>query len=366
MNILVIGNGFDLAHGLPTTYQDFLKFTDSYMSYSEYISGELLSEIKNLISGNRWINHFQKFYKYNGWIGFEREISDIIKLLDKKIPDFEKIKEKEFGSVHFNLEEQKKLEGFDSTLINSHIFDVDFIPKMKKHMIEDLNNLIRCLEIYLDCYINKLTTGKRSPNIEKLEIDKVLSFNYTDTYARIYDVAESSDIEYDYIHGKADKWHTLETNNMVLGIDEYLKKKRRNKDVEFIAFKKFYQRIHKQTGCKYKEWVDQIREEWESETEESKAEIRKCISKGKLENPKIHKLYIFGHSLDVTDKDILRDLILNDNVYTTIFYHDKYVMGRQIANLVKVIGQNELIRRTGGSTKTIEFKQQQDMVEINP
>lgn len=56
---------------------------------------------------------------------------------------------------------------------------------------------------------------------------------------------------------------------------------------------------------------------------------------------------------------------MNDSVYTTIFYHDKDTMGQQIANLVKVIGQDELIRRTGGSTKTIEFKQQQDMVEIN-
>ena len=26
MNILVIGNGFDLAHELPTKYTDFLKF----------------------------------------------------------------------------------------------------------------------------------------------------------------------------------------------------------------------------------------------------------------------------------------------------------------------------------------------------
>ncbi len=26
MNILVIGNGFDLAHGLPTRYTDFLEF----------------------------------------------------------------------------------------------------------------------------------------------------------------------------------------------------------------------------------------------------------------------------------------------------------------------------------------------------
>ena len=28
MNILVIGNGFDLAHGLPTKYTDFLKFVE--------------------------------------------------------------------------------------------------------------------------------------------------------------------------------------------------------------------------------------------------------------------------------------------------------------------------------------------------
>ena len=26
MNLLVIGNGFDLAHGLPTRYSDFLDF----------------------------------------------------------------------------------------------------------------------------------------------------------------------------------------------------------------------------------------------------------------------------------------------------------------------------------------------------
>ena len=53
---------------------------------------------------------------------------------------------------------------------------------------------------------------------------------------------------------------------------------------------------------------------------------------------------------------------MNDNVYTTIYYYNKDVMGQQIANLVKVIGQDELIKRTGGRTKTIEFKQQQNMI----
>ena len=31
MNILVVGNGFDLAHDLPTGYRDFLQFTDAFV-----------------------------------------------------------------------------------------------------------------------------------------------------------------------------------------------------------------------------------------------------------------------------------------------------------------------------------------------
>ncbi len=57
-------------------------------------------------------------------------------------------------------------------------------------------------------------------------------------------------------------------------------------------------------------------------------------------------------------------MILNDNVYTTIYYPDKKELGRKIANLVKVIGQDELIRRTGGNTKTIQFVLQKPMEKI--
>lgn len=33
MNLLIIGNGFDLAHGLPTYYTDFLKFVNEANDY---------------------------------------------------------------------------------------------------------------------------------------------------------------------------------------------------------------------------------------------------------------------------------------------------------------------------------------------
>ena len=73
-----------------------------------------------------------------------------------------------------------------------------------------------------------------------------------------------------------------------------------------------------------------------------------------------HNLYIFGHSLDITDRDVLRLFICNDNVQTKIFYYreneeDKRTLGRLIKNLIQIIGQEELIKRTGGLHKTIEF-----------
>ena len=44
MNILVIGNGFDLAHGLPTKYSDFLNFLIACKSYPEDTCRDSLHE----------------------------------------------------------------------------------------------------------------------------------------------------------------------------------------------------------------------------------------------------------------------------------------------------------------------------------
>lgn len=117
----------------------------------------------------------------------------------------------------------------------------------------------------------------------------------------------------------------------MLGIDEYLTGERKDQDNEYIEFKKFYQRIFKRTGCRYLTWLKQSQEE-------------------RL------NIYIFGHSLDVTDKDILRQLILARHAHTTIFYIHKSDLKNQIKNLVKVIGEDELIERAYGSHITIHFK----------
>lgn len=389
MNILVIGNGFDLAHGLPTKYTDFLGFVErlenlkkssmimsngglsntanpiyEYLDKLIFENLKLSFELDKLISLNIWIEYFSSNEKYikENWIDFESEISKVIRSLDNDILKNEghSIDEEMISLSNPFLAkyyEEYTLVNQSVDLLNGENSKRITFRDIRDKLYYDLNRLIRALEIYLADYVEKIECNRVSPDIEKMSFDKVLSFNYTKTYTKLYDSCVCA--EYDYIHGSTDIKNTIETNNMVLGIDEYLDDDRKNRDTDFIAFKKFYQRIYKETGCKYKDWVTEIH---------FNAQIRNlnyCNKKDDGSKEYVsdysvqHNIYIFGHSLDITDKDILRELILNDKVYTTIFYVNKDVMGKQIANLVKIIGQDELIRRTGGSDKTIEFRQQQ-------
>lgn len=412
MNILVIGNGFDLAHGLPTKYMDFLEWIVAefrYWEYSKKRGDRLPNIVKSLplklnipsnkkqkktiftpidkqvelwecINNNSWLEYFLQcdMHGNENWIDFESEISKVIRPLNKIINNLEEVYT-DFPDTFF----EKKF-------IN--LKNISTYKDIRNILVNDLYKLIRAFEIYLTEYIEKIEIKVISPNInniikgeredwenERLAYNKVLSFNYTNIYEKVYLKEYDSDTSkfIDYIHGKADIRNNVDTNNMVLGIDEYLSPERKNKEIDFIAFKKYYQRIYKGTGCMYKEWVDEIREDYynymrvriqeekkqgwitDMQTLEKRLAYQAIIDR----RCKKHNLYIFGHSLDITDKDILRELILNDNVYTTIFYPVKEELERKIANLVKVIGQDELIRRTGGSTKTIEFKLQEPMVE---
>lgn len=367
MNILVIGNGFDLAHGLPTRYDDFLNFVEEFIEYKvtnecnmrflDYFKSlnetniNLYDQIDGLIEDNRWLNYFLTLRENKvllnklTWIDFESEISKVIKtfdeyrnkLISEKVFENEqmRIDEHSFDVLHYILEKKEKIIQIDCLL------SLENIRELKEELITDLNRLIRCLEMYLDDYVRKNYFDKlqKIKFIEALKIDKILTFNYTNTYEHVYG---KSNINFDYIHGKADIKHNLNSCNLVLGIDEHLGENEKNSNIEFIQFKKFFQRIYKGTGCLYKDWI-------------------KFYTEQKGKTPKIpHELnlYFIGHSLDVTDKDILKELILFDEANTTIYYHNQEALGRMIANLVKVIGEDELIRRTGGSNACIKFVQQ--------
>lgn len=389
MNILVIGNGFDLEHDLPTKYEDFLEFIKLIRQVLNVRENDDLGKIgwgkihpqvksmiennmgnipnnlfsqeklwKSLIDNNFWIEYFLQcpMYQKENWIDFENEISTVIQSVDADMK-YNNYKLDDNASVVSNF----YLEQFFHDKLPTGVVDfgqgvkIITYKEIRDILYKDLNRLISALEKYICEYVERIDVQKTSDIIEGLGIDHVLSFNYTHTYQKIYD--KTKNVKYDYIHGEAQNDNSIELNNMVLGIDEYLDEQCRDREVDFIAFKKFYQRIYKGTGCYYKSWLDKIKVSRHANEVSLREQFPKQIPYGKFNSK--HRLYIFGHSLDITDRDILRDIILNDDIYTTIYYFNKEVMGRQIANLVRVIGQEELVRRTGGITKTIEFKPQQ-------
>ena len=62
MNILVVGNGFDLAHGLPTKYSDFLDFITLYITkyHPDWVRWGLVDDNDN--DESKWKNRRWSFY----------------------------------------------------------------------------------------------------------------------------------------------------------------------------------------------------------------------------------------------------------------------------------------------------------------
>ena len=113
MKILVIGNGFDLAHGLPTKYTDFLDFVKVIRQIiykndrDDMINikwGNMGKQLKNIVKkninesvfvntrlvwinifvDNVWIDYFLhcEMHMKENWIDFESEISNVIRSID--------------------------------------------------------------------------------------------------------------------------------------------------------------------------------------------------------------------------------------------------------------------------------------------
>ena len=366
--ILILGNGFDLAHSLPTRYSDFLEFCKRVINISEdnfkakwidnwktdesirhlileehkYRQGKgeitnynvVVTEIISLLNNNIWYHYFSQIYKDKSirgenWIDFESEIRFIIESIDRMslslIDQWEKIKNNDF-----------KMQKFCRSIQESYTYNVKTIKSLRESAYKDLEKLIRVLELYLSVFVEKIKINIRIPEIESLNPDYVISFNYTHTYERIYKKGAVY-----HIHGEADYNRPLENNNMVLGIDEYWLDEDRNNKTDFTIFKKFAQRIQKHTGNESYKYLKEIRELFDKEGSGN-------IWTGNIDQSKdqpngISYVYVFGHSLDVTDKDILSSFIGDKATAVTVYCYDKGTEGDLIANTIKLIGEEELI-----------------------
>ena len=376
--ILIVGNGFDIAHELKTSYKDFLDFIDevgnahfhqlehnptykkdvsqynvalftalkkfAQSSLTEYqninveqYDGEKDETIKELIrrielkddeaarwnsalklaEENLWVKYFQKKLtdkkmKGENWIDFESEIADIVRLLElKPMRRVQTISTYEgFSSINVFLQE---LDAGNSVTTETK---GEFIKNLEK----DLISLMDMMELYF-LLVDELISKKPLNIIQKIHPNYLLSFNYTHTLFNTYNVNIQAD-HIDFIHGEVRK------RNLVLGTEETLNEEHSNEDVSCIFFKKCFQRVHNRTGLNYQNWFSRNRNR-----------KRVCI---------------FGHSLDVTDRDVLNYVIMDERCkLVEIYYHNENQYRQGITNLIKIIGKETLIREVGN--RKIQF-----------
>lgn len=362
MELLVIGNGFDIAHGLPTRYNDFTCFLRCLTRRNNWVSGQWFQnsntefggdypEVINLLkysyykqpdnlspvaakltevlenamnTQNIWVKILSKYDLSNQsslWVDCEKMIHIIISQLEDTTPTSDS-----------EMIDLTALLGKD-TSIN--------VTRNPDTLFKQLDELKTLFDLYLQLMFENQKNISNTLNFfEEKKFDYVLSFNYTDTYERIYKInekgTESKKARESYIHGRI-RNDPDSSVNIVLGIHDSLEEPLCNTKLEYAQFKKYFQRIICKTGAEYQNWFQKIDKE--------NGRRGGCTNNHELKNTTI-----FGHSLDVTDKDILKDIILQSS-QTTIYYHKpkehkSEVLNSYILNLIQILGKEILIQLT--------------------
>ena len=340
MDVLVIGNGFDLAHGLKTSYKDFLEACHK-ISLQEAVDGK--ADYKKLCDTNLWMKHFITRQKQLGdtWIDLENEIFEVIRMLsnrykqnalsrkvlvvDKNNTDFnlldiEKCLREPYWDEHLNKEGCE--EPFKSYIINYYIETFqDVIPLLYKQLRKFTQEFEKYLMYDVLTQITpaiKYNFPLQSPN----RAVHVLSFNYTDTYERLYKTKNMySDPKsvYVYVHGKAGE---SDDCNLVLGTHSF---DNTTIPVDFNVFKKHNQRHRYGTIEAYQNFLNIL------------TDPKRIIK------PVFH---VIGHSLDRTDHKILKHVFqANKNAVINVYWHDVEAQERMINNITEIITEEEVMTR---------------------
>lgn len=216
--LVIIGNGFDLAHGLKTRYKDFL---DWYMckAYHEFCSTnyyiDLLIEITNKYTSGKsvYAQEVKTFEDVKKFIGANFNYS-----INYKSNFFQKILEL------FNENNWVDIETYYFKLLKSHFSSNNFLDK--KTDVYNLNKEFDFLIEQLISYVKVVNEGIASMKELRSDISgnyfnklfnttdnklKVINFNYTETL-NLLRYAKEEDIV--YIHGRASE---LDTNPIIFG-----------------------------------------------------------------------------------------------------------------------------------------------------
>lgn len=170
MKLWIVGNGFDLAHNLPTGYSDYYKY--------------LINQ------GEEWMTKMLEFYFGNG-AGPPGNI--LWSQLEKALGIYS------VDSIYDFLKEGHSL---DIDHVAQYVGEVE--SEVQYHFIEICEKFTKTFTNW--CHSIDLKATKPKSTFSFAATDLFLSFNYTDTLEMVYGIDERNVI---HIHGRAAKGDNL-------------------------------------------------------------------------------------------------------------------------------------------------------------
>jgi len=414
--VLILGNGFDLAHFLPTKYDHFMHamrnvenynkdvpmtfeslYTDLINSENYFFENTIklykteeatlpLEEVKELqdeLKKNGWFQYFKSYIDsgIDTWIDFENEMKVVLEAVCHMITEIE-------GNIEYFVSTPDKSKSFLSTdlfniqLIRRYPFLHDILCKfsiadendiadgkgltinssfIKYYQNNPLNinesKIFKSLELqliqFIDIFSNYIEFINKLESSLELRIPKVLGGKLEIIYSFNY----SSTIKRLYNHTNIRFLHgkagEKESNKIVLGISDLENKLL--KDEKAYGFTKYYQKMVNNTDYQFLKPKSLITE----------IEERKVKNEG-FEFWHPIEIYIWGHSLDSSDSDYVHEIFsfnngIENSIRVIVYYYDK--PHAQIANLISILGKD--IVESWMKNEWLEFIQMPDIYKLN-
>ena len=311
INLIILGNGFDLAHNLPTKYSDFKLFCKTcYESLYDLINKSL-----TYLKKENWSN----FEDSLSLISPESQIEDYLKpemerLVDEMAPDCypdsnsESYSREGFGYIdsfsYMPLKEkaEKKVTELEKLWMSLS----DAISDWVQEIDEDLNN----------CGVNFFFPTNSF----------FFTFNYSHTLEKVYKIPSN---RIWHIHGAASE------NKCIIGAginsrNMYKPNKAMPEYSEGYPLKNLVSPYLKDEYLEQQFDMDYANEKIEIPYDKIKTEIIKEISnnikniQSRCNFNKIRNVYIIGHSLSDVDKPYFEEIasnLSNNKVRWFVFYH---------------------------------------------
>lgn len=368
--ILILGNGFDLAMERKTRYSDFVEFANNLFPITDIQLKKFLDENNFNIEEYR-DNFYLRFINENrttlgeNWCNLEIMISQLAEAIDfyRLYPDLIYLSGKNTLKVVYADKFRKEIvsqDNFASKMFVAEIFYEMFdklglerlerkiaISELNEIFISHLELLTNLLEIYLsyrdyiDFEVDKIDPVETALDaITDISESYVISFNYTHTPNKLYNISLEKT---HFIHGEIDlSRHKSEINTMVFGIED----KEIDVNSSLIPYQKYYQRIVKETGSEYLDFLKP------RHAEDLYGGLKK------------KNIIVFGHSVDPLDKEIFQNCFALTSHYTYNYrfiftYYNESAKRSIVKNLAIILGKDKLVELTGN--KNVVFVKSGDV-----